>query len=230
MQVDKNHFELIIREELIDKFCEINNFLNITDDMLKENNMYKNIIYASDNNFIKKSVYPKNMPILINKGVWEKLIKINNNLKKYGLCLKIYDAYRPIEIQRIFWEEFYNIHGFYDELLVANPNKYGTHNITINAIDIFPVDLYGNDIELPCKFDDFTGKASTIYNNCSQIAKYNRDLLISISSKYGLIVNNDEWWHFFDNKLKEYGMTYNYVQSEFVPKNEKEVFILKKIN
>ncbi len=228
--INKNQFELIIREELLNDFCKINDFVIITDDMLKKNNMYKELVYATNDNFIGKSVYPSNMPILINKEVNEKLIKVNSKLKEYGLCLKIYDAYRPIQIQKIFWEEFYNTNGFYDELLIANPNKYGTHNITINAVDILPVNLDGTDIELPCKFDDFTGKASISYNNCSEKEKYNRDLLISICAKYGLIVNKDEWWHFYDNRLKEYGMTYNYAQSEFIPKKENEVFVLKEVN
>ena len=86
------------------------------------------------------------MPILINDIVWKKLININNELKTKGLCVKIYDAYRPIEVQRVFWEDFYNTHGYYDEKLVANPNKYGTHNIIINAIDIMMVKLYGSKI------------------------------------------------------------------------------------
>ena len=146
--------------------------------MLKENNMYKDIVYATDNNFVGKRVYPKDMPVIINKGVWDKLIKVNNELKEYGLCVKIYDAYRPIEIQKNFWNRFYNIHGFYDETLVANPNKYGTHNITINAVDISVVDLDGNNFELPCDFDDFSEKSNVKYNACTEKAKYNRDLLI----------------------------------------------------
>ncbi len=228
MEKEKKFFELIIKYDLLEEFCRINKFIIVTDDMLKENNMYKNLVYATDNNFIGKSVYPKDMPIIMNEGVWERLIKVNNELKEHGLCVKIYDAYRPIEIQKIFWEDFYNSHGYYDETLVANPNKYGTHNITINAIDILVVNLDGSDVELPCEFDDFTGKANIYYNDCTDLAKHNRDLLISTAEKYGLIVNIDEWWHFYDERLKEHGMKYNYSQSEFVPKNQEEVFILNK--
>ena len=45
----------------------------------------------------------------MNNGVWIKLININKSLMNYGLCLKIYDAYRPVEIQRLFWDYFYDI-------------------------------------------------------------------------------------------------------------------------
>lgn len=227
MGIEKKEIELVIRYDLLDEFCEINNFIIVTDEMLEENNMYKDIVYATNNNFVKKSVYPKDMPIIINEGVWEKIININNELKEHGLCIKIHDAYRPIEIQKIFWEDFFDTYGYYDETLVANPNKYGTHNITINAMDIFVVKLDGSEVELPCEFDDFTGKASIDYNECTEAAKNNRDLLIYTANKYGLLVNNDEWWHFYDIRLKEYGMKYNYSQSEFVPKKEKEVFSIK---
>lgn len=219
--------KLVINYDLLDEFYKINNFINVTDDMLKENNIYKELIYATDNNFVGVSVYPKDMPLIINQIIWKKLIAINNELKEHGLCLKIYDAYRPIEIQKLFWEYFYNTHGYYDETLVANPNKYGTHNITINAVDIFIVNLDASNVELPCEFDDFTGKANIYFKDCSDEAKKNRDLLINIATKHGLIVNEDEWWHFYDNQLEKYGMKYNYSQSEFVPKKEKQVFILK---
>jgi len=227
MSETNKKFKLIIRHDLLEEFCQINNFITITDEMLKENNMYKELIYATENNFVGKRVYPKEMPLIINKDIWKKLININNELKKHNLCIKIYDAYRPIEIQKIFWEEFYNNYGYYDETLVANPDKYGTHNITINAIDIYVVNLDGSVAEVPCEFDDFTGKASIHYKNCSEKAKYNRDLLIAIASKNGLVVNVDEWWHYYDKKLEKYGMKYNYSQSELIPKKEDKVFVLK---
>lgn len=218
--------KLIINKELLDKFCNDNNFIIVTDQMLKDNNMYKDIVYAHQNNFVGKAVYPKDMPIIINNDIWDKLIKINNLLKNYNLCIKIYDAYRPIEIQRLFWDFFYEIHGYNDETLVANPDKYGTHNITINAVDIFVVELDGGTVELPCEFDDFSIRASVSYDECSDDAKRNRDLLINIAKENGLIVNNDEWWHFYDDRLLEYGMKYDYSNSDFIPVGEEKVFIL----
>lgn len=219
--------DLIINKDLLNKFCSDNNFIIVTDEMLEENNMYKDIVYSTDNNFVGKSVYPKDMPIMMNDGVWEKLVNVNNELKKYNLCIKIYDAYRPVEIQKLFWNYFYEVHGYNNETLVANPNKYGTHNITINAVDIFVVSLDGSSVELPCEFDDFSEKAGINYDGCSETAKHNRDLLINIAKQNGLIVNNDEWWHFYDERLLEYGMKYDYSKSKLKPIGEEKVFILK---
>lgn len=222
------NIDLVIRYDLLEEFCDINDFVIINNNMLIENNIYKHLFYENEDNFVGQRVYPKGMPLIVNKVVWLKLININNDLKKYGLALMICDSYRPIEIQKMFWKFFYNKYGYYDETLIANPNKYGTHNITINAMDLFVVGLDGSDVELPCEFDDFTGKASVDYNECSELARKNRDLLINIASKNGLIVNPGEWWHFYDNRLEEYGMKYNFSNSSLVPKMEEEVFILKK--
>lgn len=219
-------YELIINYDLLDDFCKINDFVIVTDEMLNKNNMYKDIVYATTNNFLNHQVYPKNMPIIMNKVVWDKLIRINNDLKTKGFCLKIYDAYRPIGVQKIFWEYFYNEHGYYDENLVANPSKYGTHNIKINAVDVVLVKLNGDSIPLPCEFDDFSGKASINYNKITEEMRYNRNLLISTFEKYGMIVNKDEWWHFFDERVKDYGMGYNYINTVLIPKNEEDVFKL----
>lgn len=218
--------QLIINKEKLESFCKTNNFIMITNDMLKKEGMYKNLVYTTNDNFVGKSAYPKDMPIIINKEIWNKLIRINNDLKKLKKSITIYDAYRPIQIQKLFWDYFYDTHGYHDETLVANPNKYGTHNITINAIDIFITNIDGTSLELPCEFDDFTGKANIHYKNCSQEAISNRDLLITTAKKYGLIVNEDEWWHFFDDSLIEKGMKYNYSNSNLIPQLENETFLL----
>ena len=220
--------EITINYDNLNNFCEKNGLLIISDEILKEENMYKDLKYATDDNFVGRMVYPKDMPLIINKVVWEKMKKINNSLKEEELCLLILDAYRPIEIQKIFWDFYVSQNNSEDETLVANPNKYGTHNITMNAIDIMPVRLDGSYIELPSCFDDFTGKANIYYDGCSSIAKENRDKFIRIVTSNEMTVNEDEWWHFYDNSLLEYGMRYNYKDSKFKPVDEDITFRLIK--
>jgi hypothetical protein len=112
--------------------------------------------------------------------------------------------------------------------VTARSGIWYTHNITINAIDLFIVKLDGSEVELPSKFDDFTGKGNIYYSECSMEAKNNRDLLIRLANENGLIVHKDEWWHFYDERLKNYGMGYNYINSKFLPKMEEEVFSIVK--
>lgn len=219
--------KLLINQNELATFCQANDFIIISDEMLKQEGMYKNLVYATENNFVGKSVYPVDMPILMNKGVWEKLLRVNNELKSLEKCITIYDSYRPVQIQRMFWNYFYDKYGYYDETLVANPNKYGTHNIKINSIDIFISNIDGTPVELPCEFDDFTGKANINYIDCSNEALLNRDLLINTCKKNGLIVNEDEWWHYYDERLVEKGMRFNYSESDLLPILEDRVFLLQ---
>lgn len=101
------------------------------------------------------------------------------------------------------------------------------HNITLNAIAISLVNLDGKEVELSCSFDDFTLKANIYFNDCNEKAKKNRDLLINTAKKHGLMVNTDEWWHFYCDSLKKYGMKYDYSKSKFVPKLENKVFSIE---
>lgn len=218
--------EVIINYDNLNSFCEKNDFLTISNEELEKENIYLDLKYATDNNFVGHRVYPINMPLIVNKMIWSKIRKVNDRLKKDGLCLIILDAYRPIEIQKIFWEYYKQENGDGVETLVANPEKYGTHNITINAIDMMPVKLDGSAIALPCEFDDFMGKANIYYDGCSEEAKKNRDNFLEIVKANGLVVNEDEWWHFYDESLNEYGMIYNYKNSKFKPIDEGITFKL----
>lgn len=189
--------------------------------------MFKNFVYETKNNFVNFPIYPKDMPILMNNDIWKKIIMVNRELKKNGLCLTIYDAYRPIQVQKLFWEFFYEKYGYYDELKVANPKERGTHNIKINAVDILLSNMDGIVASLPCDFDDFSKKSNVEYNGCGRKEKYNRDLLISVASKYGLIVNPGEWWHYTDESIQDYGLHYDYNNTDLVPLEEKITFLLK---
>ena len=41
------------------------------------------------------------------------------------------------------------------------------------------------------------------------------------------MVNTYEWWHFYCDSLKKYGMKYDYSKSKFVPKLENKVFSIE---
>ena len=76
-----NKLRLVINFEKLDEFCLKNDFIIITDEMLIKEKMKKNLVYATSYNFVGKPVYSENMPLLIEKGVWDKLVKINNELR-----------------------------------------------------------------------------------------------------------------------------------------------------
>lgn len=153
--------------------------------------------YASENNFTGKKVYPVNVCVL-RKETAEKLIKANEEFKKQGYRIKIWDAYRPPYVQKIFWDMVK------DSRFVANPNKGGSkHNIG-TAVDMTLVDSNGKELNMPTGFDDFSKKAYRDNANVSKEVRKNVDLLTNVMKKSGFIPLNTEWWHFDDSDSNKY--------------------------
>lgn len=153
------------------------------------------IKYATIDNFTHQIVYPMAKAYLV-KHAAEALKKAQEdftamrdaagNLLGYELVIK--DAYRPLSVQKKFWELVP------DERYVANPAKGSRHNRGC-AVDVTLMQC-GKEVEMPTDFDDFTDKAHRNYMGCSQKAQRNRELLERIMCKYGFIGLPTEWWHF----------------------------------
>ncbi len=144
--------------------------------------------YATSDNFTKRVVYPEAKCIL-RKPVAEALARVQNSIKLQGFSLKVWDCYRPLSVQKKFWELVP------DERYVANPQKGSRHNRGA-AVDVTIVDSAGNEIEMPSAFDDFSEKASRNYAKSSRKARKNSKRLESAMVKEGFVPFPTEWWHF----------------------------------
>eukprot|EP01116_Phalansterium_solitarium_P006648 TRINITY_DN18991_c0_g1_i1.p1 TRINITY_DN18991_c0_g1~~TRINITY_DN18991_c0_g1_i1.p1 ORF type:complete len:186 (-),score=14.68 TRINITY_DN18991_c0_g1_i1:111-668(-) len=146
------------------------------------------IRYATTNNFTNQVVY-QSARCFARRPVAAALDKVQQDLEKRNLGLKIYDGYRPLSVQRIFWSLVP------DETYVADPNKGSRHNRGC-AVDLTLVDSDGNELEMPTGFDDFAEKA---WRSCMELpakAIENRQLLASAMEKHGFTGFPNEWWHF----------------------------------
>lgn len=146
------------------------------------------IRYATENNFTKKKLYPVAIAKLRREAA-ESLSAVNRELAAMGLRLKVYDAYRPLAIQWKLWEVVPN------EDYVANPKKGSRHNRGA-AVDLTIIDSYGNELEMPTPYDDFTEKAWHEYMNLPSAAIKNRALLKDVMTRHGFLPLKSEWWHY----------------------------------
>lgn len=146
------------------------------------------IKYATADNFVGKALYtlPK---AYLRKSIALKLDRVQQALEKSGLGLKIWDAYRPLPVQQLMWN------NFPDERYVADPIKGSAHNRGA-AVDLTLVDAQGNELAMPTAFDDFTEKAHIAYEDLQQEVVANRELLIANMVKEGFVPLATEWWHF----------------------------------
>lgn len=156
------------------------------------------IRYATTNNFVKQKLYPQARCIL-RAAVAQQLSQVQTDLEKQGLGLKVYDCYRPLAIQRVFWQ------FKPDSRYVANPAIGSRHNRGA-AVDITLVDRTGKEQPMPTDFDDFTERATRTYNNLPENVRHNRQLLEDAMVKAGFTPLATEWWHFDGKGWRDYAI------------------------
>lgn len=146
------------------------------------------IRYATENNFTRHKVYGEAV-CLLRPGVARRLDAVQRDLETRGLGLKVYDCYRPLSVQKKFWELVP------DERYVANPAQGSRHNRGA-AVDLTLVDRHGRELPMPTPYDDFTEKAHRDYMNLPAEAIRNRRILQEAMQRHGFLPLPTEWWHF----------------------------------
>ncbi len=155
------------------------------------------IRYATKNNFAKQAVY-KQARAFARLPVAKSLKKVQAELKKSGLGLKIFDGYRPYSVS----VKFFDIAS--DKSFVANPKDGSRHNRGC-AMDLTIINLKtGKDLNMPTPYDSFAAAASSDYKDLPAEVIKNRNLLISVMERNGFKVLDNEWWHFDFNGWKNF--------------------------
>jgi len=155
------------------------------------------IRYATTNNFTGEKIYNLSKAYA-RKPVAEALKKIQAELKKQGLGIKIFDAYRPYKATVKFYEVYH------DTTYVASPYRGSRHNRGC-ALDLTAIKLStGEELQMPTEFDSFKKEAWPTSPVSDPVIKKNRALLINVMEKYGFKVNSSEWWHFDFIGWKQY--------------------------
>lgn len=166
--------------------------------------------YYTDNNFIGTPIDGYLAPkCIITKDAAIAIKKVQDELKTYGLCLKIFDTYRPQQAVDHFvrWANDYA-----DTLRKAEyyPNvkknelipdyiasKSGHSRGSTVDLTIIPLNSNNNEqIDMGGTFDYF-GKVSWVNNlEISPNQRTHRMLLQTLMIKHGFKSYSKEWWHF----------------------------------
>ena len=160
------------------------------------------LIYATSDNFMGKAVYSGITRAWLHPDAAKKLVAAQQLLKKEqpGLTLVVYDAARPMSVQRKMWAL---VRGTDKVNYVSNPaNGGGLHNYGM-AVDVTILDEAGVALPMGTPFDFFGEEAHT--NNeeallnagkIDRTAYDNRRLLRRIMKQAGFRIIPYEWWHF----------------------------------
>lgn len=144
--------------------------------------------YATEDNFLKSKVYDCAECFLRLKTV-KALIEVNKEFIKRGYRIKLFDCYRPLDIQKKMWKIVSNPE------YVADPAKGSIHNRG-GAVDITLVDMNGKELDMGTLFDHFGIEASHNYRKVSKKVKKNRHLLKKVMIANYFNSFDSEWWHY----------------------------------
>ena len=153
--------------------------------------------YATDDNFTGQRIYESD-ECWMDRHTAQILIKAKNIFKESGYRVKIWDAYRPISAQVKFWEVMP------DDRFVARPpdmskiKSFRPTHMNGLCVDVTLTDMDGRDIEMPCEFDDMSGKASLDSPLISEEGRKNGLYLKEVMESVGFQGYESEWWHFYD--------------------------------
>ena len=160
------------------------------------------LVYATPQNFMNRPVYDGITKAWLHPDAASKLVQAQQNLKREhpAWSLLVYDAARPMEVQRQMWEL---VRGTQYVYYVSNPaNLNGRHNYGM-AVDVTIVDEAGQPLPMGAPFDFFGEEAHTDKEadlvkagKITENELQNRRLLRRVMQQAGFTTIASEWWHF----------------------------------
>jgi len=174
---------------------------NLVEITTEKFDVFLDLRYATTNNVCNVKLYSQPFCYL-HKAMIPLLEQAIKSAKHLGLKIKIFDSFRPLEIQQFMFDQFSS--DATKEGFVSNPEGGVTPHCRGVAIDMTLTDMDGNELDMGTDFDDFSEAA---FHNCTTIsteAQRNRMILLGIMSAAGFDFYSKEWWHYQIFKPREY--------------------------
>lgn len=161
-----------------------------------DSDIVEDIRYATTDNFSGRILYPSGR-CLLRESVAQRLLRVHRDLKKQGMGLKVFDCYRPVDVQRKMWAVFPNPD------YVADPASGSRHNRGA-SVDVGLVDEAGKELPMPSKFDEFSERSHLAFQGGSPEELRNREILQTSMRREGFLSMATEWWHFDSPDWRDY--------------------------
>jgi D-alanyl-D-alanine dipeptidase len=196
--------------------------LNLVDVQKLNSAIYVDLKYAGTENFLKTKVYERIQKAYLQRDVAERLARCQDYLRSIDstLHLLIYDAMRPIEIQKKMWDELDSIPSYERGKYVSNPLNKSLHNYGA-AVDLTICKNDGSPLDMGADFDEFSEKAQPskelqmmAKGLLSQEQINNRLLLRKVMRKEGFRNLPTEWWHFNACSRNDASKKYQVIEEE----------------
>lgn len=175
------------------------------------------LVYATCHNFMGKVLYRGITKAFLTPDAARMLKKAHELLRqeRLDLHLVVYDAARPVAVQREMWKL---VEGTTMEDFVSNPAKgRGMHNYGA-AVDVTLVDCTGHPLAMGSEYDFFGPEARVDVEEellqkgrITQREYENRQLLRRVMTQAGFRTIQSEWWHFNATDSKSVAQHYKLI-------------------
>jgi D-alanyl-D-alanine dipeptidase len=169
---------------------KIKDFVDIKNN---QNGLIFDLRYAGKNNVLGCQLYSHPFCYL-HKDAAEKIFLANRIVNRIGLKIKIFDAYRPLEVQEFMFSKI--CANGKNEGFVSNPDGGVIPHCRGVAVDLTLTDANENELDMGSDFDEFSELAWHQCEAISNSAKKNRLLLLGIMTEVGFDFYSKEWWHY----------------------------------
>ncbi len=146
------------------------------------------LAYATADNFTGRPVY-RRAACWLHPQAAALLRRASELARPLGYRLRIFDAFRPAEAQRVLWNHTP------DPDFLADPRRGSPHSRGA-AVDLTLLDGAGAELDMGTGFDAFTPLS---HHGCVAIgaeAQRNRATLLGIMTAAGWDFYRHEWWHY----------------------------------
>lgn len=177
---------------------------NLIDAQSLNKAIFVDLKYASSDNFMGIVLYERMKKAYLQKDVAERLSKVQEYLSelKPGFHLLIYDALRPVSVQRKMWDALDSLSPIERGKFVSNPKNRSLHNLGA-AVDLTIVNTQKIPLDMGAGYDDIRQiaypskeKQFLAEGKLSAVHIENRDLLRKVMKSQGFRQLQTEWWHF----------------------------------
>lgn len=159
--------------------------------------------YATPFNFMKTDLYGDLTEGYLQEPVVKQLVRAQQYLKDTmaGYSLVVYDATRPLSIQKMMWESL-KLSEAEKSKYLSNPAYGSLHNYGA-AVDVSILDENGRELDMGTPYDSFEYLSYPYFEKdflkAGRLTKQqiaHRGLLRSVMTKALFSGVTSEWWHF----------------------------------
>lgn len=155
------------------------------------------LAYATADNFTGKPVYKPEARCFLHPEAADCLKRAIQLAGVLGYKIRVYDAYRPSEVQWALWQHTP------DPDFLADPRRGSPHSRGV-AVDLSLLDEHGRELDFGTGFDAFTPLSHHGNMEIPAAAQRNRHILMGIMTTAGWDFYRNEWWHYQLFNSREY--------------------------